>query len=361
MELECEDLPLDLLDTDAFFSTDQLGGPELDMAGLAELDLLAGPAWEPRPQQQLVADVNLNPAGPAEEGGAQDEGGAVEAELGNAAGLDEDFQRMLSEWESHIGSLESGGGVVRATPPPAPPRPGIPASARLTPLRSPVLPRPGQLLTRLSRAPRARPSYAGPGPALSPIRTPPPCPLPAPGQDLHTTLEHQKRRMEWLDSNFQRGGRLAGGEAGEQGVAPAPSLAPPRSGSVKIIAAVSPGTDGQTTTRILSARTGRESLPRELIEKIKAASQGRKTIAIIEPVSRLHQAKEAGLPAVRSKPWQTAGQPRWRHVGIVSPLPPSNISDHDYCSSGSSSGASPGAGRGCGRAGQVKADRQQQH
>ena len=57
MELECEDLPLDLLDTDAFFSTDQLGGPELDMAGLAELDLLSGPAWEPRPQVQHCSSI----------------------------------------------------------------------------------------------------------------------------------------------------------------------------------------------------------------------------------------------------------------------------------------------------------------
>ena len=54
----------------------------------------------------------------------------------------------------------------------------------------------------------------------------------------------------------------------------------------KIIAAVSPGKDGQATTRILSSRSLKDTLPRELIEKIKAASQGRKTIAIIEPLNK---------------------------------------------------------------------------
>ena len=73
--------------------------------------------------------------------------------------------------------------------------------------------------------------------------------------------------MEWLETNFQRGGS----SGGQQG---------------KIIAAVGPGRDGAATTRILGGRSLKDSLPRELIEKIKAASQGRKTIAIIEPVNK---------------------------------------------------------------------------
>jgi hypothetical protein len=77
--------------------------------------------------------------------------------------------------------------------------------------------------------------------------------------------------MEWLESNFQRGGSAPG--AGQ--------------GSSKIIAAVSPGKDGSGgTARILGNRSLKDTLPRELIEKIKAASQGRKTIAIIEPVNK---------------------------------------------------------------------------
>ena len=67
---------------------------------------------------------------------------------------------------------------------------------------------------------------------------------------------------------------------------------------------------------------------RELIEKIKAASQGRKTIAIIEPVNKDRNCSR--------RPWQpaAAGGGRWRHVGVVSPLQSHNISDHDYCSPG---------------------------
>merc|ERR1719477_514370 len=120
--------------------------------------------------------------------------------------------------------------------------------------------------------------------------------------------------MEWLESNFQRNSSQTHQE---------------QSGSnVKIIAAVSPGKDGQSTTRILSSRSVKDTLPRELIEKIKAASQGRKTIAIIEPVNKDRNCSR--------RPWQppASGGGRWRHVGVVSPLQSHNISDHDYCSPG---------------------------
>jgi len=116
------------------------------------------------------------------------------------------------------------------------------------------------------------------------------------------------------------------------------------SSSVKIIAAVSPGKNGQSTTRILSTR--HDTLPRELIEKIKAASQGRKTIAIIEPINKTEKPLPSNFtpsqPSIRSKssvssvssgwPGQSPGG-KWRHVGIVNPLQSQNISsDHDYCS-----------------------------
>jgi len=123
-------------------------------------------------------------------------------------------------------------------------------------------------------------------------------------------LENQKKRMEWLESNFQRSNTY-------------------QQNPGKIIAAVSPGKDGAgATTRIFSNRSVKESLPRELIEKIKAASQGRKTIAIIEPV-----VKDGGgtsRPPINRRPGWNSNS-RWRHVGVVNPLQHHN-SDHDYCS-----------------------------
>ena len=171
--------------------------------------------------------------------------------------------------------------------------------------------------------------------ALSPLRSPPaspqysqPRPPPATSNlldtikfsncssDLSTTLENQKRRMEWLESNFQRGGSAQHTSNNHH------------QNNSKIIAAVSPGKDGHATTRILSSRSLKDTLPRELIEKIKAASQGRKTIAIIEPVNKDRNCSR--------RPWQppASGGGRWRHVGVVSPLQSHNISDHDYCSPG---------------------------
>lgn len=124
--------------------------------------------------------------------------------------------------------------------------------------------------------------------------------------------------MEWLESNFQRNSNFTHHESHQS--------------NVKIIAAVSPGKDGQSTTRILSSRSVKDSLPRELIEKIKAASQGRKTIAIIEPVNKDRSVRSSVQSVNRAKPWQPSTQAKWRHVGIVSPLQTHNISDHDYCS-----------------------------
>merc|ERR1719369_1237854 len=278
---------------------------------------------------------------------------------------------MLNEWETHIGSLtgnENEALPIISEPPAAQSQPKVTSSPhqqlrlasplnRQLPvssgLRSPVLPRPGVTYTRVAGlgprvTNRSSPSYitSVPVPALSPLRSPPvsppsssrdwflaptsscpPTTLPDTikfsncTSDLSTTLENQKRRMEWLESNFQRS-----------------SSNQEQSGSnVKIIAAVSPGKDGQSTTRILSSRSVKDTLPRELIEKIKAASQGRKTIAIIEPVNKDRNNVRGVMSGVgggmgRSKPWQPSTQAKWRHVGIVSPLQSHNISDHDYCS-----------------------------
>merc|ERR1719445_2195501 len=127
--------------------------------------------------------------------------------------------------------------------------------------------------------------------------------------------------MQWLESNFNRNNQQSHGSSHSSST----------SSSVKIIAAVSPGKDGQSTTRILSSRNVKETLPRELIEKIKAASQGRKTIAIIEPVNKEREVTVArGFPA--------SSQPKWRHVGIVSPIVAHNMTDHDYCSPGKQPG-----------------------
>merc|ERR550519_1964070 len=132
--------------------------------------------------------------------------------------------------------------------------------------------------------------------------------------------------MEWLESNFQRGHPSASSTTSNNHH---------HQSNSKIIAAVSPGKDGHATTRILSSRSLKDTLPRELIEKIKAASQGRKTIAIIEPMPKDRPGVAQG-PRGSSRPWQsgTSTGSRWRHVGIVSPLQSHNISDHDYCSPG---------------------------
>merc|ERR1719228_2480648 len=113
--------------------------------------------------------------------------------------------------------------------------------------------------------------------------------------------------MQWLESNLNRSSQQSQANTG-------PSHSTSTNPSVKIIAAVSPGKDGQSTTRILSSRNVKETLPRELIEKIKAASQGRKTIAIIEPVPK-DGPRPLGLS--RRGGWQSNS--RWRHVGVVSP------------------------------------------
>jgi hypothetical protein len=122
------------------------------------------------------------------------------------------------------------------------------------------------------------------------------------------------------------------------------------SSHVKIIASLSPKRDGGSSTRIISSSSIRDSLPKELIDKIKAASQGRKTIAIIEPITRHSSSSGAsrGLEGSHAADAPFGGRlsglssrfsvaaanlNRWRSVGVVPPLSNSNnnISDHDYC------------------------------
>jgi len=384
--LDRNDLALDLLDTDGLFGAqldcEPLGVSELDMANVNDMASLHSTGLSERlglEEEEAVSQLGW--PSPVTEGHGLDslECGDIslaelDHHLSDAAAfqepLEEDFQKMLSEWETHIGSLATGGedeaggggreensGQCRPHPQPSfrlapsntPPRtsPLLSPTTRQLPvsssgLRSPVLPRPGVSYTRVAGlgmprvSSKANPTYL-PVAALSPLRSPPASPQysqqrPPPAtsslldtikfsncsSDLSTTLENQKRRMEWLESNFQRGGSASSTSSNNHH----------HQSNSKIIAAVSPGKDGHATTRILSSRSLKDTLPRELIEKIKAASQGRKTIAIIEPVNKDRNCSR--------RPWQppASGGGRWRHVGVVSPLQSHNISDHDYCSPG---------------------------
>ena len=133
------------------------------------------------------------------------------------------------------------------------------------------------------------------------------------------------------------------------------------SSPVKIIAAVSPRSDGTSCTKIFSSNSSiRDSLPKELIDKIRAASQGRKTIAIIEPINRKdpaqvgnemiqrqkqqqqqqarYQAAAAAAAATSASTISTtqlsaAGGVAWKNSSnsMMQSLV-NNVSDHDYCS-----------------------------
>merc|ERR550517_1831359 len=110
-----DSLPLDLLDTDGFFSTEQLGVSELDMAGLTDVDLvsLETRLGEPETEWESGAgDINLN-SGDSSLSFSDIDQQLADTETNSSQDcLDEDFQKMLA-WESHIGSLTT----------PAPPSP----------------------------------------------------------------------------------------------------------------------------------------------------------------------------------------------------------------------------------------------
>ena len=395
---------MDLLDTDVFFSTEQLGVSELDMAGLTDVDLshldnnLAGADHNVDSEHwsESVADLDLNPSDLVNFGSADDSSEADTSNQGaDSACLDDDFQRMLTDWESHIGSLSAGAESVEDTADqdslvdqsPETPEMMSPSSPAVSvvsapvrqmssvsqprqlpvSLRTQIVPRPGVTYTRVGAGPFPR-LVTNPGHRISHLHasTSPTSPphlqvrsrvslvskdwqvsgsstaLPDSAvkfsNDLSRTLENQKKRMQWLETNLYRSS-----SSGSAGVRPRVQQNNNNS-SVKIIAAVSPGKNGQSTTRILSTR--HDTLPRELIEKIKAASQGRKTIAIIEPINKTEKPLPSNFtpsqPSIRSKssvssvssgwPGQSPGG-KWRHVGIVNPLQSQNISsDHDYCS-----------------------------
>ena len=389
---------MDLLDTDVFFSTEQLGVSELDMAGLTDVDLAHLDNKIPDDHQIDAAadwsnsvDLDLQPSDLVQFGDPESEQPSMtESDTSNQGGLDDDFQKMLSDWESHIGSLSSSCSSSSSSCSPdnesmldsntdlsqillssSSTSVQSPASIRMSQVqsstrqlpvsvRTPVLPKPGVTYTRV----------AGIGPRVAATRishihspsSPPPLPVRSAKvslassskdwfissnsscptaalpdnvkfstctvNDLSRTLENQKKRMQWLETNFNR--NVTNQVRARQQQAGSNSHS-----SVKIIAAVSPGKNGQSTTRILSTR--HDSLPRELIEKIKAASQGRKTIAIIEPINK----KPVTTPApvepprniVRARSWISPNsQTKWRHVGIVNPIQTQNMSDHDYCS-----------------------------
>ena len=394
-----QSLSMDLLDTDVFFSTEQLGVGELDMAGLTDVDLSnldnnldnkLGDTEEQIENWSNTVDLDLQPSDLVQFGDTSEQPMPESDTASNQGCLDDDFQRMLSDWESHIGALSSSADsesiLGEAAPDPEPQSgsgvssPGLSLSSspvqlpvRLTQarqltqlpvslsasLRTPVVPRPGVTYTRVAglgprvaatrishiHSPASPPSLPirstkvslSPSSSskdwyLSPNSSCPTATLPdnvkfsnCTVSDLSRTLENQKKRMQWLETNFNRNVSTQSRVRHQNNN---------QHSSVKIIAAVSPGKNGQSTTRILSTR--HDSLPRELIEKIKAASQGRKTIAIIEPINKERHvsapAQSEPASAVRSKSWISTSQPKWRHVGIVSPLQSQNMSDHDYCS-----------------------------
>jgi len=391
---ENQSLSMDLLDTDVFFSTEQLGVSELDMAGLTDVDLatLDNKLTDHQIDEtdwsiSNSADLDLQPSDFVQFGDESEQPSLAESDTSNQSCLDDDFQKMLTDWENHIGSLSSTTSSSSSTDPDTESclEPSQDQSPDMSPilvsssnsyhlssqlpvrmtqtrhlpvstsLRTPVVPKPGVTYTRVAglgpRVASTRISqYHSPSsPPSLPIRPSkvslsnsskdwfissnsscPTASLPdkvkfsnCSVSDLSRTLENQKKRMQWLESNFNR-------NANNQ----------PRGrhqnssnhSSVKIIAAVSPGKNGQSTTRILSTR--HDSLPRELIEKIKAASQGRKTIAIIEPINKEKpiSGNVQQQSSVRPRTWVSATQSKWRHVGIVNPIQTQNMSDHDYCS-----------------------------
>lgn len=383
-------LSMDLLDTDVFFSTEQLGVSELDMAGLTDVDLatldtkLADHQLDSSNWSDSV-DIDLKPSDLVQFGDEGDQSLAAESDTSNSGPgcLDDDFQKMLTDWENHIGTLSASTSeqdtsleqcsdtaelenvtseaspVVTLAAPVSNVSSVRMATARQLPvsLRTHVVPKPGVTYTRVGGSfPRVVTTTSRISHSIHSPTSPPPlqvrskvslvsskdwqsssssnCPVATlpdnvkfsncTVSDLSRTLENQKRRMQWLESNFNRNSvnQTRGRNQGSNS-------------SVKIIAAVSPGKNGQSTTRILS--TKHDSLPRELIEKIKAASQGRKTIAIIEPINKEKPLPSNFQPQPRvkstSSSWVTASsQSKWRHVGIVNPIQSQNMPDHDYCS-----------------------------
>lgn len=389
-----QSLSMDLLDTDVFFSTEQLGVGELDMAGLTDVDLAnldsnldhkLGDTEQQIENWSNSVDLDLQPSDLVQFGDTIEQP-MPESDASNQGCLDDDFQRMLSDWESHIGALSSSAdpetilsdscvpepepepvSYVSAVSSPGPVQlPVRLTQARQLPvslgasMRTPVVPRPGVTYTRVAglgprvAATRISHLHSPASPPSLPIRSTKVSLSPASSSkdwflssnsscpsatlpdnvkfsnctvsDLSRTLENQKKRMQWLETNFNRNVSTQNRVRHQNNN---------QHSSVKIIAAVSPGKNGQSTTRILSTR--HDSLPRELIEKIKAASQGRKTIAIIEPINKERHVSapaqsEPGSASVRSKSWISTSQPKWRHVGIVNPLQSQNMGDHDYCS-----------------------------
>jgi len=117
------------------------------------------------------------------------------------------------------------------------------------------------------------------------------------------------------------------------------------SSPVKIIAAVSPRSDGTSCTKIFSSNSSiRDSLPKELIDKIRAASQGRKTIAIIEPINRKESLSQSVQVSNEIIQRQKQQQQQTRYNSSISQIAAgwktssaihnlvNNVSDHDYCS-----------------------------
>ena len=101
-------LSMDLLDTDVFFSTEQLGVSELDMAGLTDVDLatldtkLADHQLDSSNWSDSVDGIDLKPSDLVQfgdEGDQADQSLAAESDTSNSGPgcLDDDFQKMLTD------------------------------------------------------------------------------------------------------------------------------------------------------------------------------------------------------------------------------------------------------------------------
>ena len=106
-----QSLSMDLLDTDVFFSTEQLGVSELDMAGLTDVDLatLDNKLTDHQIDEtdwsiSNSADLDLQPSDFVQFGDESEQPSLAESDTSNQSCLDDDFQKMLTDWENHIGT-----------------------------------------------------------------------------------------------------------------------------------------------------------------------------------------------------------------------------------------------------------------
>eukprot|EP00096_Caligus_rogercresseyi_P002116 TRINITY_DN1399_c0_g1_i2.p1 TRINITY_DN1399_c0_g1~~TRINITY_DN1399_c0_g1_i2.p1 ORF type:complete len:837 (-),score=206.20 TRINITY_DN1399_c0_g1_i2:774-3284(-) len=262
-------------------------------------------------------------------------------EMGESA--EEDFQRMLNDWESHLGSIPEDSNSVEA---PSELDSNLPGSEDLFDCEEPK-----KELLRLNSS------------------------VSEDSKDKSATQEQQKPRMT-IGRKTLAGIVISSGPGGyfetyevleasdvdnllEQFESKEDALLTPNSGpdpnqSSQIISAVQNhfatstkniSTQGDTPKIVRSQRI-KDALPVEIIEKIKASSQRSKTIAIIEPLtsktardnsgesSGAKLPKSSGIESRFKEAASNLNRNKLRQLGITqSPQRVQKVSlDHDYCS-----------------------------